>query len=113
MRISAGCWLARRAGFLSVKAEARTGRTRTRSAGAPRLAAVVPHRDHRPGQLLRVVAPLWLRPRGARDGPATRAPRRAVKDSGPDHAWRGRGRVRRPAASRGAACLLGRANLPE
>ena len=49
MRTSAGCWPAPRAGSLSAKAEARPGRARTRSAGAPRLAAPVPHRDDRPG----------------------------------------------------------------
>src|ERR1700737_4908978 len=112
MRISAGCWPARRAGSLSVKAEARTGCTRTRSAGAPRLAAVVPHRDHRPGQLLRSVAPLRLGPRGAGNGPAARAARGALHDRDPGHTHRGRGRVRRTAASRGTLICWGEPAYP-
>src|ERR1700730_12915083 len=113
MRISAGYWLARRAGSLSVKAEARTGRTRTRSAGAPRLAAVVPYRDHRPGQLLRAVAPFRLGPRGAGNVPAARAAWRALQDRDPGHPHRGRGRVRRTAASRGTVEPMWSSGLSE
>src|SRR5215467_8428203 len=83
MPTSAACWRARKAGSLSVKAEARTGRTRTRSAGAPRLAAVTPYRDDRPGQLLCLAAPLRLGACRARDGAATRPPRRTVEDRKP------------------------------
>src|SRR5215470_14298753 len=93
MPTSAAFWRARRAGSLSVKAEARTGRSRTRSAGALRLAEVVPYRVYRPDQLLCLAAPLRLGACCAGDGAAPCPARRTVEDRDADNARRGRSRA--------------------
>ena len=101
----------RKPDLVSAKAEARPGRTRTRSAGAPRLAAAVPHRDDRPGHLLSRCCAASARP--ARRSRRCRSSRAAASAPRPCRAPAPRpSRTRRAAPARRAAGLLGRAAYP-